>query len=104
MLGGGELARDIEAEVYEMVSEILSLAGVSGRLREVMLGRRDACPLPCEGAVPGDDISGLDVPVNRMVLGWFLRMEDGADDCESAVAGVLGWEGLGGVIFDSTAF
>ena len=94
MPGGGEPARDIGAEAYETVSDILSLAGVSGRLSEVTLGRREACLLPGEGAILGDGVSFLEILVVRTVLGWLLRIEDGADECEGAMAGVVGWEGV----------
>lgn len=58
MLGGGELAREVE--VNDIVSEIFSLAGVSGRWMEVKLGRRDACLLEF-AAMPGDEASGLGI-------------------------------------------
>ena len=39
--GGGELARDIEVDVKEALSEILSLIGVPGPWTDVKLGRRE---------------------------------------------------------------
>ena len=44
-LPGGEFARDIEVDVNDALSDILSSSGVPGRCIEVMLGRREACLL-----------------------------------------------------------
>ena len=41
LVGGGELARDIEVDVKEALSEILSLIGVPGHWIFVKLGRRE---------------------------------------------------------------
>ena len=42
-IGGGELARDNEADVTEALSDVSSFAGVPGRLMEATLGCLEAC-------------------------------------------------------------
>ena len=42
LVSGGELARDIEVDVKEALSEILSLIGVPGPWTDVKLGRRES--------------------------------------------------------------
>lgn len=60
MLGGGELARDTEAEVTEKAST-RSLTGVPGGIVEVMLGRLEACLLAPAVAAAINGIAGAGV-------------------------------------------
>ena len=89
LLGGGEFARDMDVEVKDALSEILSSAAEPGRCMEVMLGRREACLLVApDGRLLGEAgwVSFLE---SRRVRGRLWRKADEAD------AGVGGWERAG---------
>ena len=89
LLGGGELARDVEVDVMDTLSETISLTGVP---------RREGC-LSTVGeeataATAGERMRGLSnfgVGTTRIVRGWTVR---GAGDPvrETAVLGVPGRE------------
>jgi len=87
LLGGGELALEIDVVVNDALSEIFSLAGVSGRLADVGLGRREACRLvAAEGRMLGE-ASGISSLESRIVRGCLGRATDA---CEAPVTGVGG--------------
>lgn len=99
LLGGGELARDIEAEVNDALSDIFSLAGVPGGCIDERLARRDCClPAAMEvGAFTTDGeagfrrgVSTLGVGSTRIVRGCVWRTMDAPEACDTAVAGVGG--------------
>ena len=101
-MGGGELARDIDVEVSEALSEILSLIGVPGACTDARLGRRESGLLVTadEGSVTlGEDDAGFAIGsawvdgATRMVRGFGRLVVDTAD-CGVALVGVLGWDGI----------
>ncbi len=77
LVGGGELARDIEVDATEALSDIFSLSGVPGGWIEEKLPRRDTCLLTAEQAVAAatdgeaaaarGGVSGFGVGSARMV-------------------------------------
>jgi hypothetical protein len=109
MTGGGELGRDTDAEVMEMLSTC-SLNGVPGAFKEVTLGLREETLLvgaaadvnaagtagvellvaPVLGTSGG--VSALGVPVMRKVRGCVPERRTG--DPANTAAGVLGREDI----------
>lgn len=92
--GGGELAREADAEVIEILSTC-SLNGVPGALREATLGLREGT-LP-DGAVvgvleTGGGVSALGVPVIRKVRGCVPERRTG--DPAAIAPGVSGREDM----------
>jgi hypothetical protein len=82
--GGGEFARDTEAEVIDMLSDIdtCSLDGVPGKFMDATLGLRDgSLPLAATGGVETGCTAGctsaLGVWTTRSVLGAVLKAGDG---------------------------
>ena len=100
LLGGGEFARDNVIDARDMLSQNFSLAGVPGRSIEAILGCREACLLADVGAIVGDPgrVSAFDCGGTRVARAWFERVADEVDNCETAVAGVRGWEGGGPLV------
>ena len=88
------------ADAKDMSSQVFSLAGVLGRSTEVTLGRRDACLLVILGAIAGEagSVSVFGSGGTRTARTWFERVADEPDVCETAVAGVGGWEGTGPLV------
>jgi len=111
-VGGGELARDADVEVTENMST-LSLMGVPGWVKEVILGRLDACllaPTTAEGTEgrtgtvdagggSAGGVSVLGVSVIRRVLGWVVLLIGDPVDTVAA-AGVPGRELIEAVVND----
>jgi hypothetical protein len=108
VMGGGELARDADAEVTDMNST-RSLIGVPGWFVEVILGRLDACLLAiaAAGVVTGvatvdevgrgGGVSVRGVSVIRSVLGCVTLLIGEPVDI-AAAAGVPGLELIVGVV------
>lgn len=109
MLGGGELARDTDAEVTEKAST-RSLIGVPGAIVEVMLGRLEACLLApavaaaingivgtCVGNAGG--VSARGVSVIRKVLGCVVLLIGEPVEMVAA-AGVPGRELIDEAVID----
>jgi hypothetical protein len=102
-MGGGELALDIDVDVTEALSEIISLMGVPGILTDAMLACRDLS-LSTEGKWGTDEAEGVGrdggtslfgVGTTRNVLGAMVRL---MGDPEIAVAGLAGTD----VVVDNT--
>jgi hypothetical protein len=97
LLGGGEfvLEAEIEAEMIEALSEIISLTGVSGRMEPE---RAEALVVP---AIIDGELSVFGVGITRRVLGAFLvRGEDtvaavGVGKAGNAESLSEGWEPTG---------
>jgi len=109
-LGGGEFARDKEVEATEAMSDIRSLAGVPGRLIDVMLGCLDGILAATaagkgggtlEDEDTGGGVSALGVANTRMVLGCVGRFK--GEPVEVA-AGVPGLEVVDGVCAEARIF
>jgi len=104
--GGGELARDADADVIEKAST-RSLNGVPGWFMEVILGRLEACLLATAisgtggGVVAGraGGVSALGVSVIRKVRGWVVLLIGDPVDMVAA-AGVPGCELIDEVVID----
>lgn len=97
------MARETGLDVYDALSDILSLIGDVGRFNEVTLGWRDADLLDKDG-IPGDPISCFPTGPIRLALVCAGRVDDGRPDCETVFDGVAGCDeaGVGAVsAFDS---
>lgn len=89
LLGGGELALDIDVDVIETLSETISLTGVPRRDGCLSTTGEEAIPATAGGSMRG--LFSFGVGNTRIVRGWTVR---GAGDPvrETAVLGVPGRE------------
>jgi len=78
--GGGELARDSDADVREIVSDICSLDGVPGGCIDAILGFRDGILTPANDGTSGAAVEGgvgcsfgVDTSRNVLGAGFFAR-------------------------------
>jgi hypothetical protein len=106
--GGGEFALDIEVDVIEALSDIISLVGVPGRSCldiDARLGCRDGGN--CGGkadvtelgvALPAAGVSGFMEEAIRNVFGAFVDIGDWIEDAD----GVLGGNGGNAVEVDAS--